>query len=179
MAGRRHALDPLTPQVAVAALACAIAIVTDVREGKIYNWTTLTLCALGIAMNTTYGNWQFGLIGLGVAFAIHWGLWKLGVQKGGDAKLMIGVGAALGVWFMLEATLWYAVLYLPVGLGTLLVTGNMGNLARTAQWNAAKRQGLPEPFEEPEPTMMRTAPVIAAAVAASFFTPWLDGIIGS
>ncbi len=179
MARRRPPLDLMTPQVAVTFLACAIAIVTDVREGKIYNWTTLTLCVLGLVMNTTYGNWQLALAGIGVAFAIHWGLWKLGVQKGGDAKLMIGVGAALGVWFMLEATLWYAVLYLPVGLGYLLITGNMGNLARLLSRNAAKRQGLPEPFEEPEPTMMRTAPVIAAAVAVSFLTPWLDGIIGS
>ena len=169
-------MDPLTQQAAVVAAGCLVATYTDVRWGKIYNWTTGAMVALGLAMNATFGDWQLAVWGLLASFAIHFTLWKLGIQKGGDAKLMIGVGTLLGAWFMVEATIWYAILYLPVGLLFLAVTGKLGNLKAVLEWHRMKQMGL-APGDKPPPTMMRTAPVIAAATLAAFATPWLHFVL--
>jgi Flp pilus assembly protein protease CpaA len=170
-------VDPLTPQAAAVAVGCVIATYTDVRWGKIYNWTTGTMVALGLAMNTSLGQWQLGVIGLLASFAVHYGLFRLGIQKGGDAKLVIGIGTLLGAWFMVETTLWYGILYLPVGLAFLAVTGRLGNLVAVLRYELARRSGQPLPAERPADTMMRTAPVIAAAALAAFATPWLHFIL--
>jgi len=164
-------MDPLTPQAAALAVGCVIATYTDVRWGKIYNWTTGVMVALGLVMNTSLGHWQVGVFGLLASFAVHYPLWVLGVQKGGDVKLMIGIGTLLGPWFMVEATLWYGLLYIPVGLGFLLISGKIGNLFAT--W---RHKAKPTSTEDdaPTPTMMRTAPVIVSAAFAAFATPWLQ-----
>ncbi len=163
-------------------VGCAIACWTDIREGKIYNWLNGTLVILGLAMNASVGQWQLGVIGLVASFAVHYLLFALGIQKGGDAKLMIGIGTLLGAWFMVEATLWYGILYLPAGLLYLAVTRRLGNLLAVLNWELRMRAasvgyGAPPDGERPPDTMMRTAPVIAVATLFAFATPWLHVVL--
>jgi Flp pilus assembly protein protease CpaA len=172
----------VTPQAVVVFVGCAIACWTDVREGKIYNWLNGPLVVLGLAMNASLGQWEVGVIGLLASFAVHYVLFALGVQKGGDAKLMIGIGTLLGAWFMVEATLWYAIFYLPSALLYLVVTRRLGNLRAVLEWELRMRAatvgyGAPPEGERPPNTMMRTAPVIAAATLAAFATPWLHVVL--
>ena len=155
-------MDPLTPMALVAAIGCAHACWTDVGTGKILNVLTFPMMAAGLLMNPVFGGWQVGVYGLLLALALYYPLWYLKVQRGGDAKLWMGLGALLGPWLLLEASAWYAVLYVPMGLFVLVFRRRMGNLVAAAKGEAV------------EPTMLRTAPVITGAALFAFFTPWLE-----
>lgn len=155
-------MEVVTPQLVVTLAGCAVAVVTDLRTGKIYNKLTLPMIALGLAMNASLAGWQVGVVGLLAATAIHYTLWVLGVQKGGDAKLLMGIGALMGWEYMLETSAFYAALYLPVGLLVLALKGRLSNLVATLKYTADRYRGRPaEPPEEP--TILITGPVIAAA----------------
>jgi Flp pilus assembly protein protease CpaA len=169
-------MDPVSPPAVAVAIGSVIACVTDVRTGKIPNALTLSMMALGLAMNASLGDWTFGVYGLLAAFAVHYPLWWIQLEKGGDAKLLMGVGALVGPWLVLEASLWYAVLYFPVGLAMLALQGKLGNLIAALRWTADKAQGKPV-GARPEPTMLRTAPVIAAATSFAFATHWMERVM--
>src|SRR5687767_10184061 len=88
---------------------------TDLRTGRIPNVLTFPMMALGIAIWATTGpDRGFGALGCAAAFALHFPLWAFGVQRGGDAKLLMGLGACAGWREMLEASVWYAILFVPV-----------------------------------------------------------------
>lgn len=159
----------LTPQLVVALVGSGRAVFTDWRSGKIYNALTFPMMALGLAINASLGTWRVGVYGLLAATAVHWTLWRLGVQKGGDAKLMMGIGALMGWQFMLETSAYYGVLYLPIGLFFLWFKGRLSNFMATLRYQAALRNGTAE-GEPPEPTMLITGPIIALAlVLATLF----------
>lgn len=162
-----------TPEIVVLLVAMAVASFTDVRDGKIPNWLTGSLIAVGVAIGIAEGQAVASLIGLLAAFALHFPLWILQIEKGGDAKLMMGVGALLGASFMVETSAWCAVLYLPVGLALLAAQGRLKNLVLAVGWTLLKARGL-VPGERPPPTMLRTAPIIAAASIASILTSWFE-----
>lgn len=149
------------PEVLVVLAGLAIASYTDLKTGKIPNQLTGGMMAIGLVIHLIYGNPMFSLYGILLAFAIHFTLFALGVEKGGDAKLIMGVGALVGWSEMLEATTWYAILYLPVGLAILTMQGKLKNVIGASKWFALKASGVDIP--RPEPTMMKTAPIIAIA----------------
>lgn len=169
----------VTPMDVLMLGGLGVAAITDFRTGKIPNVLTFPMMALGIAMNLTLvpDDRLRGLVGCGAAFALHYVVYALGIQKAGDAKLLMGVGACLGWRFMLETTAWWAVAYLPVGLGVLAVQGRLPNLLATLRYVADKQAGKPV-GDPPEPTMLRTAPIILVGGLLAWFTPWLDGVIG-
>ncbi len=143
---------------------------TDSRTGRIPNVVTFGMMLTGVVIHSAYGESGFALLGVLAAFAIHYPLWMLGVERPGDAKLVMGVGALVGWVEVLDTTLWLAVLYLPVGLGVLAARGRLRNLARVLQWRIDKAKGLAV-GDPPEPTVLWTAPVIAAAAVAAW---WFD-----
>ncbi|MBT3220947.1 MAG: prepilin peptidase [Proteobacteria bacterium] len=170
-----------------------IACWTDVRTGLIPNRLTLSLMGAGILLNSMAGNPWTPWMGLGGAFAIHYILWLLRVEKGGDAKLMMGLGALVGFQEMVEATWWCAVVYLPVGLVYLIVTGKLMNIWYTLKWSLHRGlERLPDgqramtmnllqkcridmtDVKEPTPTMLRSAPVITVAAILAMTTDLLD-----
>jgi len=155
------------------AAGLVIASFTDLREQKIYNWLTFPMIALGLAVNATIGEGLlFAAVGLGVAFAVHFVLFVVGVERAGDSKLAMGIGALLGWSFMLESTLWTLVLLIPVGLLVLTVKGNLGNLAKVAHHLAAKAQGV-ESAKPPPLTLMAFGPTMAVAALVAWLTEWL------
>lgn len=171
----------LTLPASMAAFGLAIACVTDLRTGKIPNELTFSLMAIGLLMNAVLGDPMLGVLGFAVATAIHFPLFALGVEKGGDSKLLMGLGALGGWRLVLETTGWYAIVYLPVGIIVLAVSGQLPNLKAKAMWlyqrALAKQSGTEFKGEEPPNTMLKTAPVIAAAWGLAYFTTWLERVL--
>jgi Flp pilus assembly protein protease CpaA len=163
----------LSPQQLVLLVGVAAGAVMDLWSGRIPNVLTFPMMVTGIALNAILGpEALLGLLGCAAAFLVHFPLFAAGVEKGGDAKLMMGVGACVGWAGMLEATLWLAVLYLPVGLAVLAAQGKLPNLVATARYVMAKWQGQAK-GPAPEPTYFRTGPVIAVGVVLAWLTDWL------
>lgn len=158
---------------AILAIAILISIVTDVKDGKILNLVTLPLIAVGVLHGAVNGAIGQAIVGFGLATVIHFPLWMLGIERGGDTKLLMGIGAFMGISGILEVTGWFALLYIPVGLLYLLAAGRLGGLRDVFAYQWKSIQGK-EPDERPEPTIMRTAPVIGAAWALARFTTWFD-----
>ncbi len=153
----------LTPNIVVLWIGLVVAAVTDLRSGLIRNWLTFPLAGWGIVYHALVGpdRW-LGLVGAGAALAIHYTLFVLGVQKAGDAKLFVAIGACVGFAEMVETTIWFFGLYAPVGLATLAVRGRLTNFVATLWWIVRKTMGLPVE-DPPEPTMMIAGPTILAA----------------
>lgn len=165
----------MSPTEVILFTGLAIACVSDLRTQKIPNVLNLSLILLGLLVNATGSGLglKFALAGLGAAFVVHYGLWAAGVEKAGDSKLMMGVGALVGWAEMMESTLWMLILLIPVGLVVLAMRGRLGNLKLAAQWTAFKSQGI-DMGERPEPTYMAYAPVIGMGVVAAHYTSVLD-----
>jgi prepilin peptidase CpaA len=76
-----------------------LAAVTDLRERRIPNWLTFTMILSGIAVNvgslgpTTS---MQSLLGFAAGFVLMFVQFALGALRGGDVKLMAGIGAWLG-----------------------------------------------------------------------------------
>lgn len=162
----------LEPHQVVAVIGLLLAAVIDARTGKIPNVLNGVLLLAGILWWVLDGRWVVGLAGAVAGFALHFPLWKLGVEKGGDAKLFIALGALLGWWEMLDTSAFTACLYFPVGFLVLLVRGRLGNLVAGIRYTVERAKGVPEEeLEAPEATMLRTGPIIAVAgIAAIFWT---------
>lgn len=153
----------LTPNVVVLWVGLIVAAVTDLRSGLIRNWLTFSLMAFGIAYHGVVGpDRLLGVMGCGAAFALHYLLFVLGIVKAGDAKLFMAIGACVGLHEMIEATIWFFVLYAPVGIATLALRGRLSNFLVTLWWIVRKTFGLPVE-EAPEPTMMIAGPTILVA----------------
>lgn len=116
----------------------------DARTGKIPNRLTFPMMAVGLGLHAATASPLVGLLGLALATLLHLPLWILGVEKAGDTKLIMGVGACGGWPVVLVATGWLAALYLPIGLVVLYLRHRRGN-------------------DTAGPTWMRTGPLIAAA----------------
>ncbi len=163
-------LDPFVAAVLIGGLLYASW--SDMRTGRIPNALTFPMMLLGVLVHARTIDPWLGLLGLGVATLIHYPLWMLNVEKAGDAKLLMGVGALLGWREVVEASAWYAILYLPFGFLYLAAKGRLGNLVAVMKHlndKANKREVGPAP----ETTPLRTAPIIAAASAIALLTSLL------
>ena len=158
------------PETVVLLIGLGISAVTDAARGKILNVVTFPMMALGVAIHLASGSdpW-LGLVGLGAAILLHVPLWMGGIHKAGDAKLMMGLGACVGWREMIEATVWLAVLYLPIALVVLAGRGRLQQLAHTARYQLAVWAGRPV-GPPPEKSWMRTGPIIAAAGVIGWLT---------
>lgn len=163
---------PFSPALLALFVGMGIATSTDLRSGRIPNALTGSMMVLGLVFALVQGAVVDAIFGIGLAFAIHFPLWLLRVVKAGDVKLLMGAGALVGPALVLEITVWCALLYLPVGLAMLAFQGRLGNIAATVKWGVSMARGVH--MARPEPTMLRTAPVIAAASLAAVSTSWFD-----
>ena len=86
----------------------AVAVVTDLRVGKIYNKLTVPCAAVGLALGGMTGGLT-GLadraLGAAVALGVVVAISALAGLGGGDAKLLIAVGALKGFHFAIWAML--------------------------------------------------------------------------
>lgn len=171
-------MNPLSVADAALLVGCLIASYTDARTGKILNALTGPMILAGLLIHAGSGNVSFGVLGLVCAFAIHFPLWQVGIQKGGDAKLLLGIGALVGWVEVLETTFWYALLYIPAGLAVLIYRRRLGNLVTVGKHLAASAAGKAGDQPAPAATVLWTAPVISAGALGARLTD-LASFIGS
>jgi prepilin peptidase CpaA len=123
---------------AVALLGAGVALVTDLRRGKIYNWLTLPLLALGPLLQTAHAGWAglgVSLLALLLVAAVLGGLCVLAGPGlgGGDIKLLLALGAVLGWpdagWLLLYTALASPVLAIPAMLRRRIFWQTCHNLA--------------------------------------------------
>ncbi len=89
-----------------------VAAACDVRSRRIPNWWVLLGTLLALLLRGTDGMTALfdGLLGLGMAFAVTLPFFALGALGGGDAKLLMTVGAFMGPGKLVGALLVIAVL---------------------------------------------------------------------
>ncbi len=153
-------------------LGLLLASISDLRTQKIPNPLNFSLMAAGLLIHGLALDPWLPITGILAGFALHFTLWVLGVERGGDAKLFMGVGALLGPWLMLEATIWTYALFLPVGIIVIILRGKLRNFLETVRY--AYRRALRYPVEPPEEqTYMALGPVIAVGTIVARFTDLL------
>jgi prepilin peptidase CpaA len=111
-----------------------IAVITDLRSHRIYNWLTFPMLAAGLLVHTmTDGlpGLQFALGGLGVA-CLSLVLFILGAMGAGDVKLLGVVGALMGAHFTLWTLLWTAILGGALGVVYALRRGALKHTLHNA-----------------------------------------------
>jgi Flp pilus assembly protein protease CpaA len=171
-------MNALSVADAALLVGCLLASYTDARTGKIFNALTGPMILAGLLIHGASGNLLFGVAGFFCALAIHLPLWQIGIQKGGDAKLLLGIGALVGWVELLETTFWYALLYIPASLAVLVYRRRLGNLVTVGKHLAASASGKAGDEPAPAATVLWTAPVISAAALAARLTV-LGSFIGS
>jgi prepilin peptidase CpaA len=88
-------------------IALAIAVYTDVTKHKIYNWLTFPTLLLGMIFSFFNHIGIFNsLLGFIFAFGIAIFFYVTGMFKGGDVKLIWGIGAWVGKSLILQTLLW-------------------------------------------------------------------------
>lgn len=166
----------VAPHLVVAWIGLLAATLTDATTGKIPNWLTGSMMAAGIGTHALIGSdpW-FGVLGLAISFPVQFGFWALGIMKAGDSKLMMGLGACAGWFTMLEAQLWWAILFLPLGLLILAVRGRLGNLWTTLVYLVDRARG--GEVEKPAETITIAGPLLGLCGLLATTTDWIEGIM--
>ncbi|MFH1400029.1 MAG: A24 family peptidase, partial [Nanoarchaeota archaeon] len=96
-------------------LALVVAAVHDIRTREVPDWLSYAVIAVGLASSAIYSivfaQWTFivsSLFGLGIGVGLGCIMYYAGQWGGGDAKLMMGVGAMVGlpiwIWSSLSRT---------------------------------------------------------------------------
>ena len=140
-----------------------VATTTDLTRGKVPNLLNFSFLGLGIGLNALTTGWGVGLVGCVAAFGLMFPGWKLNAVRGGDAKLLMAVGAIAGPSDAIRACLLTYILNLPFGLIVLIARRRLGNLAAVVRSQIGGLLGRPT-GEIPEVTRVAFVPVIAAAV---------------
>lgn len=87
-------------------LGLAIGSYTDLKTREVPDWVNYGLISLGIGLNLLFSIifWKYefivnSLIGLSIFFGIAWVMFYTGQWGGGDSKMLMGLGALIGLNF--------------------------------------------------------------------------------
>ncbi|RMF59328.1 MAG: prepilin peptidase [Calditrichaeota bacterium] len=156
---------------------------TDLRYQKIRNVHTFPAMCAGLLLGGLERGWS-GLgwagAGLGLGLLLMGVLFVLGVMKAGDVKLAMALGALCGPGEIFRGVILSFMLYLPVGVATLMARSGVRNL-----WKALKRIGWlvytaihpllkMAPLDEKGMTMAPFGMVLGVAVLLVHFADWLN-----
>ena len=96
--------------VAIGLIWILIASIQDLKKREVYNWLSFSLIGVALSYRLFYsilsGNWSFllyGILGLIVFFALSQAFYYGKVFAGGDAKLLIAIGAVIPVSSLSES----------------------------------------------------------------------------
>ncbi|MBF0499507.1 MAG: prepilin peptidase [Candidatus Riflebacteria bacterium] len=108
--------DPVIILKGLALSGAFVAMITDMRTGKIFNWMTFPLMAAGLVLNLVF----FGLKGFGTSIAafflgivFYTPFAAIGAVGMGDVKLMAAIGALGGLRFVTTTFLYTSVIGIP------------------------------------------------------------------
>ena len=157
-----------------------IAAATDLRDGKIYNWTTYTGIVLALVLNglaTGLGRSEIGDIGFTeslfgflvcsaimlICFVFFSGF------GGGDVKLLAMAGAFLGPQMGIEAVLWSFVIAAAAGLVYLIWTNGAIRMMQRTFHQVMSRLNLGqwEPLTPEESRQMKLHIFLAPSALAA------------
>ncbi|MDP9024213.1 MAG: prepilin peptidase, partial [Candidatus Eremiobacteraeota bacterium] len=127
-------------------MACAVAVVTDVRTRRIPNALTLPLIALALALATIGGYGTFVQTALVIAafLALGTALHRTGWLGGGDIKLGIGIAALLGYPSCIPFVLYSGIAGGILALAIAVAQGRaalLGGALRSVAYAALTRTG--------------------------------------
>lgn len=115
----------------IALVWIVFAVVQDLKKREISNWLNFSLIGFALAYRAFYasafGEWKFfafGLIGFGMFFALANAFYYSRIFGGGDAKLLMGLGAILpfeSFWDFAFAGLGFVLLLFLTGAGYSIV----------------------------------------------------------
>ena len=170
--------------------ALAVALYTDVRRGRVYNWCTLPAIGLGLLINYVAGAAGgaqgnaftrvlggpliSSLAGLALALGIFGVAYLLHMLGGGDVKLMCVVGAVKGVRFFFDAAVFTACAGALIAVGVLIWRGRLTEGLRSSVLALCapkkfkrRRESMPADAAE-----LVTIPYVAAIVIGTL-TAWV------
>ena len=88
----------------IAFLALLIGSYTDIRTREVPDWVNFGLIGVGFGVNLLFSiiYWEIdfilsSVIGFGIFFAIAWVMFYTGQWGGGDSKILMGLGAVIGI----------------------------------------------------------------------------------
>ncbi len=131
-------------------LALAVIARIDLRTELIPNPLVFGAVALGIALAAFGPSPGFYLVGALAGHAIGYGLYKIGAIPGGDAKVLLLIGACAGARFGFFAAFWVPVVHL---LLVLIDATTAGALLLTLVWCVRRIVGVLVPVWGPTQTL--------------------------
>ena len=161
-------------QLASMAATLGVAAIFDIRQRRVPNWLTYGAALAALAFQISAGSLSDGLAGGLACGAIGILLYLVSRLGAGDAKLLIAIGAWLGLGLGLDVALWTLFGGAVVGVVMLLVRGQMLSMIRE-MWVSVLTLSTPGA----RPVMARgdfsfpLAPVMAAAFALVMLVPAL------
>lgn len=108
--------------------ALAVAVVTDVRSHKVFNWLTYPSAAVALVLAAN-GGWptlMVALQGFGAGLLLGLAYMVFFRMGAGDAKLLIVIGAFTSASFVLHAAMYGAILGAPMALFVMWRRGVFG-----------------------------------------------------
>lgn len=116
--------------IALALIWIVVAVVQDFRKREVANWLNFSLIAVALAYRAFLSVWLrdpryfiYGVVGFGIFFVLAHIFYYGRVFAGGDAKLLMGLGAVLPFY----AAVWQnVVIFMYFILGILLFGGVYG-----------------------------------------------------
>ena len=111
----------------------AVATLTDLFFGKIYNWITVPTAVGGILASYYFLGWAGvgqSLLGLAVGMLLYGWLFGLRVMGGGDVKLLMALGAWAGPEYTAEVALLGILIGGAFAFVMLMVTGRLPGFIR-------------------------------------------------
>lgn len=155
---------------------------TDLRYQRIRNVHTFSMMLLGLVLGGVLGG-VHGLIQSALGLLAGFGgmvlLYAINIMKAGDVKLAMALGALIGPWESLRTVVLSFVLYLPVGLVYLALSGRVSQVYKALKGLARFLYTRFHPALVTEPLNMEgmtLAPygmVLGAAALLVHFFNWL------
>lgn len=137
-------MDPFLLLLILAAVMLVIGSITDIRWRIVPDWISYTAITTGIVVRLLWSvliGSPFplleGLLGLGVFFLLACVAFYTRMWGGGDSKVLMGLGALLGLWWnpthpMLSLVMNFLLVGGLYGMGYFVVLA-LGNLAKVSQ----------------------------------------------